>query len=102
MRLVSAHISQWNVKFAGKWDSVLKGNSALRAHVARAAGTELAHNEGQHVIHFLCPSVLGTSATDLGIETGAGNGICAANQWKRIWKGRAKGQESSPSVQDEL
>ena len=35
MRLVSAHISQWDVKFAGKWDSVLKGNSALRAHVVR-------------------------------------------------------------------
>ena len=40
MRLVSAHISQWDVKFAGKWDSALKGNSALKAHVARAAGTE--------------------------------------------------------------
>ena len=53
MRLVSAHISQWDVKFAGKWDSALKGNSALRAHVARAAGIELAHNEGQYVIHFL-------------------------------------------------
>ena len=48
MRLVSAHISQWDVKFAGKWDSALKGNSALRAHVA-----ELAHSEGQCVIHFL-------------------------------------------------
>ena len=53
MRLVSAHISQWDVNFAGKWDSALKGNSALRAHVARAAGIELAHNEGQYVIHFL-------------------------------------------------
>ena len=29
MRLVSAHISQWDVNFAGKWDSALKGNSAL-------------------------------------------------------------------------
>ena len=53
MRLVSAHISQWDVKFTSKWDSALKGNSALRAHVARAAGIELAHNEGQCVIHFL-------------------------------------------------
>ena len=53
MRLVSAHISQWDVKFVGKWDSALKGNSALRAHVARAAGIELAHNEGQYVVHFL-------------------------------------------------
>ena len=52
MRLVSAHISQWDVKFAGKWDSALKGNSALRAHVARAAGIELVHNDGQCVIHF--------------------------------------------------
>ena len=43
MRLISAHISQWDVNFAGKWDSALKGNSALRAHVARAAGIELAH-----------------------------------------------------------
>ena len=50
---VSAHISQWDVKFAGKWDSALKGNSALRAHVARAAGIELAHNRGHYVIHFL-------------------------------------------------
>ena len=52
MRLVSAHISQWDVNFAGKWDSALKGNSALRAHVARAMGIELAHSEGQFVIHF--------------------------------------------------
>ena len=53
MRLVSAHISQWDVKFAGKWDSALKGNSALRAHVARAVGIELAHSDGQCVIHFV-------------------------------------------------
>ena len=53
MRLVSAHISQWDAKFAGKWDSALKCNSALRAHVARAVGIELAHIEGQYVIHFL-------------------------------------------------
>ena len=53
MRLVSAHISQWDVNFAGKWDSALKGNSALVAHVARAMGIELAHSEGQCVIHFL-------------------------------------------------
>ena len=39
MRLVSAHISQWDVNSPGKWDSALKGNSALRAHVARAMGT---------------------------------------------------------------
>ena len=36
MRLVSAHISQWDVKFAGVWHSALKGNSALRARAARA------------------------------------------------------------------
>ena len=54
MRLVSAHASQCDVKFAGKWDSALKGNSAhIRAHVARAVGIELTHNEGQYVIHFL-------------------------------------------------
>ena len=52
MRLVSDHISQWDVNFAGKWDSALKGNSALRAHVARAMGIELAHSEGQFVIRF--------------------------------------------------
>ena len=48
MRLVSAHTSQWDVNFAGKWDSALKGNSALRSHVARAMDSE-----GQFVIHFL-------------------------------------------------
>ena len=53
MRLFSAHISQWDVKFAGKWDSALKGNSARRAHVAGAVGIELAHSEGQYVIQFL-------------------------------------------------
>ena len=53
LRLVSAHISQWDVKFAGSWNSALKGSSALRAHAARAAGIELAHTEGQNVIHFL-------------------------------------------------
>ena len=53
MRLISANISQWDVNFAGKWDSVLKGKSALRAHVARTLGVQLAHNEGQYVIHFL-------------------------------------------------
>ena len=52
MRLVSTHPSQWDVKFAGKWDSALKENSALRAHVARAASTDLAHREGQYVIPF--------------------------------------------------
>ena len=43
MRLISAHISQWDVNFAGKWDSALKGNTALRARVASAAGIELAY-----------------------------------------------------------
>ena len=43
----------WCGKFAGKWDSALKVNSALRAHVARAVGIGLAHSEGQYVIHFL-------------------------------------------------
>ena len=54
MRLISAHIGQRDVKFAGKWDSALKGNSALRAQVARAAGIEMVHREGQNVILFLC------------------------------------------------
>ena len=55
MRLVvSAHISQWVVKFASMWDSAPKVcNSALRAHVARAVRIELSHSEGQNVIHFL-------------------------------------------------
>ena len=52
MRLVVAHISQWDVNFAGIWDSAVTGNSALRAHVARAMGIELVHSEGQFVIHF--------------------------------------------------
>ena len=53
MRLISAHISQRDVNFAGKWDSALKGNSPLRAAAACAAGIELAHREGRYVIHFL-------------------------------------------------
>ena len=53
MRFASAHLSQWDVNFAGKWDNALKGKSVLRAHVARAMGIELAHSEGQFVIHFL-------------------------------------------------
>ena len=53
MRLVPAHISQWDVKFAGKWDPALKGNSALRANVGKAVGIELAHIGGQSVIHVL-------------------------------------------------
>ena len=52
MRLISAHNSQWDVHFAGKSGSALKGNAALRAHVARAAGIELAQRVGQYVIHF--------------------------------------------------
>ena len=36
------------------------------------------------------PICLGTSATDLGIETAAGTKRCAADQWKRIWKGRRR------------
>ena len=49
---ISTHQSM-GVNFVGKWDSAVKGNSALRAHVARAMGIELAHSEGQFVIHFL-------------------------------------------------
>ena len=47
-------------------DSTLKGNSALRGHVPREAGIELAHNEGQYMILFFfwdmqkfCDSVAG-------------------------------------------
>ena len=36
------------------------------------------------------PICLGTSATDLGSETAAVERRCAANQWKRIWKGRRR------------
>ena len=37
------------------------------------------------------PTWFGTAAaTDLGIETAAGERRCAANQWKRIWKGRRR------------
>ena len=36
------------------------------------------------------PICLVTSATDLGIETAAEKRRCAANQWKRIWKGRRR------------
>ena len=69
MRLVSTHISQWDVMFAGKWDSAFKGNSALRAHVARAAGIELAHREGQYVTPFFgtCGNFIGSSKAHLFI-----------------------------------
>ena len=35
-------------RYAGQWDTALNGNSALRAHTARAAGIELARGEGRH------------------------------------------------------
>ena len=37
MRVISAHSSQWDVNFTGKWDSALKGDSALMLHVLRAS-----------------------------------------------------------------
>ena len=77
MLLVTAHISQWDVKFAGKWDSALKGNSALRAHVARAAGIELAHREGQHVIHFLWDKLKFYDSITLADSAAGGKGLPA-------------------------
>ena len=36
------------------------------------------------------PICLGAAATDLGFETAAEKGRCAASQWKRIWKGKRR------------
>ena len=35
---VSSHVSDWDIKYAGRCDSALTGNSALAARIARAAG----------------------------------------------------------------
>ena len=43
-----------------------------------------------HLVADGVPMCQGTAATDLGIETAAGNRRCASNQWKRIWKGRRR------------
>lgn len=53
MRLLSADITDWDITYAGHWDSALKGNSSLRAHIARAMEIELADFEELFIIHFL-------------------------------------------------
>ena len=53
MRMLAPTIADWDVTTAGPWDSALRGNSALRAHVARAVDIELADFEELFVVHFL-------------------------------------------------
>ena len=49
---ISTHQSVGMSNLQVNGDSALIGNSALRAHVARAVGIELAHSEGQYWIPF--------------------------------------------------
>jgi len=53
MRILAPAISEWDVNTAGPWDSALRGNSALRAHIARAADLELSDFEDLFIAHFL-------------------------------------------------
>ena len=53
MRILSPYITEWDLQTAEHWDSALQGNSALRAHVARALDMELANFEDLFVLHFL-------------------------------------------------
>jgi hypothetical protein len=53
MRLLSGDITDWDVKYAKHWDSALKGNSSLKAHLSRALELELADFEGLYTLHFL-------------------------------------------------
>ena len=59
-----------------------------------------------HLVADGVPMCQGTAATDLGIETAAGNRRCASNQWKSIWKGRRRAKRvcrlcrMNPAVQN--
>ena len=44
MRLVSAHITQWDAKFASQWDSALKGDSACRKGGGHRVGAQRGSN----------------------------------------------------------
>ena len=60
----------------------LSGKSTLLANDKSLGKLIVGHLGNQGV-----PICLGTSATDLGVETAAGKRRCAANQWKRKRKG---------------
>ena len=70
-----------------KLDLTLSGKSTLLAN-DKSLGKLIVGHLGDEGV----PICLGKSATDLGIETAAGKRRCAANQWKRIWKGRRRAQ----------
>ncbi len=53
MRILSGFITEWDLATAEHWDSALKGNSSLRAHIARALDIELANFEELFVLHCL-------------------------------------------------
>ena len=47
------NFQSWMSQQNATGSTALNGNSALRAHIAPAAGIELAHGEGRHVVHYL-------------------------------------------------
>ena len=53
MRLVRPYITEWGEEYAGHWDSAIKGNSALRAHLFRAMDLELAAFKSFFTVHML-------------------------------------------------
>ena len=71
------------------WQSSQRRHSQAGPEVS-CKSTLLANDKslGKLIVgHLIC---LGTSATDLGIATAAEKRRCAANQWKRTWKGRRR------------
>ena len=46
-------IGDWDEATASHWDSAVRGNSSLKAHLARALDIELADFERTHVLHIL-------------------------------------------------
>ena len=53
MKLLSGHITEWDLKAAGHWDTAVRCSSALRAAIARCLDLELSAFEGLFVVHFL-------------------------------------------------
>ena len=77
-------------------DKTVKEGTAKLGLTPSGKSTLLANDKsmGKLIVGHLgdegVPICLGTSARDLGIETAAVKRRCAANQWKRIWKGRRR------------
>ena len=53
MKLLKCDVSDWDIRVGGRWDSALKGSSALRAGVMRALKLEVAVSQGKHCLQFL-------------------------------------------------